>query len=81
MTRIEKRRQVRHGESVLWRIAALQSSPQRSKPFVSISVHSWLNFGLLVAQGFNGIERGGFAGGIESEEHAHGCAEQKCNSN
>ncbi len=71
MTRIEKRRQV----------AALQSSPQRSKPFVSISVHSWLNFGLFVAQGFDGIEGGGFARRIKSKEHADGCAEQKCDSN
>src|ERR1700692_4752659 len=71
MTRSKKRRQV----------AALQSSPQRSKPFVSISVHSWLNFRLFVAKRFDGIERGGFARGIEAEEDANGCAEQECNSN
>src|SRR5438093_8110646 len=37
----QKRRQVRHGESVLWRTAALQSG-FAAKPFVSIRVHSWL---------------------------------------
>ena len=65
MTRIEKRRQV----------AALQSSPQQSKPFVSISVHSWLNFRLFVAECFDWVEGGGFTRGIKSEENADGCAE------
>jgi hypothetical protein len=38
-----KRRQVRHGESVLWRTAALQSPESfRGETFVSIRVHSWL---------------------------------------
>ena len=69
MTRIEKRRQV----------TALQSSPQQSKLFVSISVHSWLNFRLFVAQRFDGIERGGFARGIKAEEHADDCTEQERN--
>jgi hypothetical protein len=29
----------------------------------------------FVAEGFDGVERGGFACGIKAEEHANGCAE------
>jgi hypothetical protein len=42
-----KRRQVRHGESVLWRTAALPSG-FAAETFVFIRVHSWL---ALPAQG------------------------------
>jgi hypothetical protein len=36
---------------------------------------------LLVAQRFDGIERGGLTGWVKSEENPNGCAEQKCDSN
>jgi len=33
---------------------------------------------LLVAERFDGVERGGFARWIKTKEDADGCAEQEC---
>jgi hypothetical protein len=34
---------------------------------------------LLIAQRFDGIERGGFARRVKAKENSNRCAEQKCN--
>ena len=57
--------------------------PRMSKiKAIRLSVESAVKaFVLLVAQRFDGIERGGFARWIKSEEHAHSGAEQECDGN